>query len=113
MQNLPDAQFCSQCEYTLDTEAFLKAREEAEEMKKKIEEVKAELDQNSREGFENDVELKNFIVDIAKALVAMEGPRKSVEKLYNKINEYEIEIAAIEEERRKLAEQRRVAERQS
>jgi integrase/recombinase XerD len=43
MQNLPDAQFCSQCEYTLDPEAFLKVREEAEKNKKEAEENKKKL----------------------------------------------------------------------
>jgi hypothetical protein len=112
IENVPEAKFCISCKFTLDQissqeviEGVERSKRESEEVMKKIEQVEADLDQNMRESFENDVELKNFIVDMAKVLVAMEGPRKSMEKLDKKINEYEMEIAAIHEERKRLAEQ--------
>ena len=49
MQNLPDAQFCSQCEYTSDPEAFLKVKEEAEENKKTLEEIKSKHEDTKKE----------------------------------------------------------------
>ena len=61
MQNLPDAQFCSQCEYTLDPEAFLKVREEAEKKKKEAEETKKTLEEIKSKHEDTKKELKDFI----------------------------------------------------
>jgi hypothetical protein len=61
MQNLPDAQFCSQCEYTLDPEAFLKVKEEAEKNKKEAEETKKTLEEIKAKHEDTKKELKDLI----------------------------------------------------
>ena len=58
-----------------------------------------------REDIEKDVSLKNLLVDMAKLEVAVEAPIKRIEELDNKINKYEMRIAAIMEERRREEEE--------
>jgi hypothetical protein len=109
--NKPESKFCSKCRFVLSYDAFnetleekSKAASETEEIKKKIEEIKGYLDQKMREDIEKDMSLKNLLVDMAKLEVAVEAPRKRIEELDNKINKYELRIAAILEERRREEE---------
>jgi integrase len=110
--NKPESKFCVKCKFVLSYDAFnetleekSKAASETEEIKKKVEEIKGYLDQKMREDIEKDVSLKNLLVDMAKLEVAVEAPIKRIEELDNKINKYEMRIAAIMEERRREEEE--------
>jgi site-specific recombinase XerD len=93
MQNLPDAQFCSQCEYTSDPEAFLKVKEEAEKNKKEAEENKKTLEEIKSKHEDTKKELKDlfesrqeqfekYMKDMLEARSKLNSPAAALLRLY-------------------------------
>jgi len=104
MQNLPDAQFCSQCEYTLDTEAFLKAREETEETKKKLGKILDSMDQKMIQDAENDTLIKELKAVCDRISVDMQAGWKRFEELETEHKELDRQLAVIRQEKEKEKE---------
>jgi hypothetical protein len=98
MQNLPDAQFCSQCEYTSDPEAFLKVKEEAEKNKKEAEENKKTLEEIKSKHEDTKKELKDlfesrqeqfekYMKDMLEARSKLNSPAAALLRLYGPKND--------------------------